>query len=466
MILSIKFSKLKNFYVPNPVVLNTLVPYLIKNHNLINLIQYLFNIKLLNSIKTNNLKTLNSFFIYNSLLYNFKLVNYSKIIIKVFYPLLYFKKLNQKKFFFINKWNYKNWKQKLFIKNYNKKKLTSNYKASNIMNFKYNLKKKTTLNYKNHKNNNLIPSELKIKNSFKKNQNKKMFIFRKNYNFFLKTRNKLINKLINKWLTIYRTSTTFIFNFKKINRIKFDYLNFNSPFQYKRLLTIFKQKNPKTPLFRRNPKQYWVSKITHVTLIKPRKNLVYYWNIKFRYQKKITKFLLIFYRLKNYEYFKYEEFKIESLLKKNLFIISDNWMSYFFNKSYIFLNGYPVKNLKLTVSHYDLIQLPIAKSIFILWRFQTSFEHLSLVKFKKFVYKYRIKSRRQFPKKPSFRIPNWVRYLTTRHELLPLYCEVDFLTLSIVILKLNYYKFFMYNFMTWNSTVFNNFKGFNWKYLT
>lgn len=452
--------------MPNSVILNVFAPYLIINHQLINLLHFLFNIKLLNLIKINNFKTPSDFFIYNSLLYNFKLNNHSKIILKIFYPFLYFKKLNQKNFFFINKWNYKNWKQKLFIKNYSRKNLTSTYKISSIVNFKYNFKKKPNLNYKNLEKSSFIIPKSKIKNCFKQIKNKKLFIFRKNYNFFLKNRNKLVNKLINKWLVIYRTNTTFIFNFKKINRIKFDYLNYNTPFQYKRLLTIFKQKISKKFLYVRNPKQYWVSKITHVSLIKPRKNLIYFWNIKFRYQKKITKFLLTFYRLKNYEYFKYEEFKIESLLKKNLFLISNNWISYFFKKSYIFLNGYPVKNLKLTASHYDLIQLPISKNIFILWQFQTSFEHLSLIKFKKFVYKYRIKSRRQFPKKPSYRIPNWVRYLTTRHELLPLYCEIDFLTLSIIILKLNYYKFFMYNFIAWNSTVFNNFRGFNWKYLT
>ena len=187
-------------------------------------------------------------------------------------------------------------------------------------------------------------------------------------------------------------------------------------------------------------------------------------NLKFKYQYKLTKYFFNFNKILKTKIFYFTELTLKNILIKSKFINNECEVDFFIKNNYIYLNGFKCNNKELQVFVNDFIQLIINIKYYISYKWfinfflktKRTFRFNFLKKLKKI---YKIKQLR------SFTIFNWVlknKYLIKDvHKFL----EIDFLTLSIFLLfePIFFNNFNVYNFLIFKYNISNL---YNWKYIT
>ena len=186
-----------------------------------------------------------------------------------------------------------------------------------------------------------------------------------------------------------------------------------------------------------------------------------YFQIKFQYQHRLTRFLPQFYKLNQISLIKSTELRLENLLLSSQ-LLPDLLTCYeFFNSELVFLNGRLVLSGKVYIVRNDLIQLLISMKYYILFKWFTNWEISKKIRLNRLLYLSRLKTKRTFRKT----LPDWVlRKISSPYDI-PKYIEVDYLTLSAFVL----YEPYLLNDFTHIFQKFSRspiYNVYNWKYLT
>jgi hypothetical protein len=186
-----------------------------------------------------------------------------------------------------------------------------------------------------------------------------------------------------------------------------------------------------------------------------------YFQIKFQYQHRLTRFLPHFYKLSRVSLIKSTEMKLENLLLATHLLPDWKTCIEFTDKNLVFLNGKPVFNIKVYVVKNDLLQILISMKYYILFKWMTNWEMSKNARLNHLLYLSRLKTKRTFRKK----LPDWVLRRISYPYDVPKYLEVDFLTLSAFVLYEPYLPTdFTHIYQKFSrSSIYN---VYNWKYLT
>jgi len=186
-----------------------------------------------------------------------------------------------------------------------------------------------------------------------------------------------------------------------------------------------------------------------------------YFQIKFQYQHRLTRFLPHFYKLSRVSLIKSTEMKLENLLLATHLLPDWKTCTEFTDKNLVFLNGKPVFNIKVYVVKNDLLQILISMKYYILFKWMTNWEMSKNARLNHLLYLSRLKTKRTFRKK----LPDWVLRRISYPYDVPKYLEVDFLTLSAFVLYEPYLPTdFTHIYQKFSRSPIYN--VYNWKYLT
>jgi len=218
----------------------------------------------------------------------------------------------------------------------------------------------------------------------------------------------------------------------------------------------------------RKIKTFWVSKITQLSLTPARKHFIFRFNgKKFYYQKKITLFILKYYRLRVLEFLFKLEMRLINVLIQSHLVPNHFTFKLLLQGKFIFLNSTLVTSDSVTVSNNSIIQIVTSLKFLIFKKWCEISYYLELHKFFYFLRKWRERSRRLPPKTSSFRIPNWVINYKLYKEAIPHYLEVDFLTQTAVVITSpfkNFISFFGSSSLDYSFSA--SVRSLNWKSLS
>lgn len=150
---------------------------------------------------------------------------------------------------------------------------------------------------------------------------------------------------------------------------------------------------------------------------------------------KITKFFLkLSYNTTLLNWLLNWEFKLINIILRSKILRSYNQALDFISYGYIFVNSTVITNKDFLIKLGDLIQIPVNKQWFINDRLQTSSFNVFLKDLNKYIRKKRLFSTKYFAKFSKHEQP-WLIENLRNFSKTPVYMEVDYSTLSIIILK-------------------------------
>jgi hypothetical protein len=190
--------------------------------------------------------------------------------------------------------------------------------------------------------------------------------------------------------------------------------------------------------------------------------------VKFIYQKQLTKLLIRFYRKAANKSFSVDDLSFEKIVVYSQLVPDLNTFNLLYMSNMFFINGKIVKSNTIQCVPNDIIQLIISKWYYIFFRWVVHWTKLRTLKLKRLVYRKGLSSKyrsMKSKKQKSYTIPDWV--FTTKYDASDIkpFMEVDFFTLSIVIIYEPYITYY-----TTPSTLglpkTQLYRLYNWKYIT
>lgn len=191
-------------------------------------------------------------------------------------------------------------------------------------------------------------------------------------------------------------------------------------------------------------------------------------SLKFTYQQQLTKYLVRFYKGSNNYSFSRAEMSLNRILMYSRLLPDNPTVCAFLSKRLIYVNGNMVYDPGALLGVNDVLQIVVSTWYYVMSRWMSNWTLKRNRKFKKLVYRKGLANRQKvmkLKKQRSYYTPNWI-YLT-RYDLSDIkpYLEVDYFTLSSVIL---YEPFTSYYFSPDESPDFRPtiYRMYNWKYIT
>ncbi len=187
-------------------------------------------------------------------------------------------------------------------------------------------------------------------------------------------------------------------------------------------------------------------------------------NLKFRYQKKLTNYLLKFNKIiKNKIYFIFEMQLVNIVI--NTKILPDRpWTDLFLNNALIHVNGYVCFNPFTQLFKSDFVQLIVNLKYYIFYRWLLNWHLLKRIRLKNKISKKINNKKFADDKQRSNIMPLWILTNKNFNEDVSKFLEIDYFTLSAVILyePILVNEINPYNFIHLRFNVINL---FNWKYI-
>ena len=200
------------------------------------------------------------------------------------------------------------------------------------------------------------------------------------------------------------------------------------------------------------------------------------YNLKFLYQKHLTKYLCRFKKLFGCILLQFHELSIQAVLKRARFFLINSSISLIFSYKLVYLNGFICINKFTQLQFEDFIQIKLYYSLYLyISRFNTFlFKKVYDLFFKNLINKVDIlrdsaphmleELGELFRPATGLTHKNFILIYSIITDI-PQYIEVDFLTLSIMLVympkSLN-----DFNLLNVYSSFFGSFRMLNWKYLT
>ena len=186
-----------------------------------------------------------------------------------------------------------------------------------------------------------------------------------------------------------------------------------------------------------------------------------YFQIKFQYQHRLTRFLPQFYNINRLSLIKSTEMKLKNLLLFAHLVPDWKTSDQFIHSGFVFLNGrMAVLGHTFTVRN-DLVQVLISMKYYVLFKWMTNWERVKSSRLNRLLYLSRQPTKRRTKKE----LPDWVVGRISYPYDIPKYVEVDYLTLSVFVLYEPYLPSdFTHMFQKFSRSLIYN--TYNWKYLT
>ena len=191
-------------------------------------------------------------------------------------------------------------------------------------------------------------------------------------------------------------------------------------------------------------------------------------NLKFVYQKQLTRYLTRFYKGSNRYTFSRAEMSLNRVVMYSRLLPDNPTVDSFISKKLIYLNGRLAYDANTILVPNDVVQLIVSMWYYVTYRWIANWTLKRGKKFKKLVYRKGLANRQKvmkLKKQRSFYTPNWI-YLT-RYDISDVkpYVEVDYFTLSTIVL---YEPFTTYYFSPDETPDFRPtiYRMYNWKYIT
>lgn len=297
---------------------------------------------------------------------------------------------------------------------------------------------KILFNQKTHYLKNTSFKPHKLKQLYLKTQNQNFKVQSLNFNNYLNTE-KQINNISN---SLNLTTSKDIFEFKGVNQ-------------------LFQRSEVRIPRVRFKPGYQRIWRQSRTALKESLK-------IKFAYQKKLSRYLVKFFKKINYYAFSASEMSVERTIIYSRLVPDLSTLLIFAKQHFIYLNGKTISKLNSLVYENDLIQLIISKWYYAAYRWISNWTLKRVKRYKRLLYKKGLSSRYKLikqRKQKSFYVPYWI-YLTKYDSSdIKSYLEVDYLTLSAIIIY-NPYIITHHSpaeTFEYRPTVY---RLYNWKYIT
>lgn len=188
-------------------------------------------------------------------------------------------------------------------------------------------------------------------------------------------------------------------------------------------------------------------------------------SLKFKYQYKLTNYLFKYKKFINFKTFLINEFKLINIIIQSKILLDEQIIQMFLYNNLLYVNGRNVFNKNIQLFVGDFVQLLISIKYYILFKWFLNLSFKKKIKLKKIAKKKFSYSHDTEEKKKSYSLPKSILFNKYFFEDVINYLEVDYFTLSVIIL---------YEPLLW--TDLNNFNLFeqkfsiinlyNWKYIT
>ena len=191
-------------------------------------------------------------------------------------------------------------------------------------------------------------------------------------------------------------------------------------------------------------------------------------NLKFIYQKQLTRYLTRFYKGSNNYTFSRAEMSLNRVVMYSRLLPDNPTVNSFLSKKLIYLNGRVAHDTNAILVPNDVVQLIVSMWYYVTYRWIANWTLKRGKKFKKLVYRKGLAGKQKImklKKQRSYYTPNWI-YLT-RYDISDVkpYLEVDYFTLSTIVL---YEPFTTFYFSPDETPDFRPtiYRMYNWKYIT
>jgi len=184
-------------------------------------------------------------------------------------------------------------------------------------------------------------------------------------------------------------------------------------------------------------------------------------NLKFTYQKKLTKYLVKFFRLNKLVLLKFNELKLSTVLTTTLLVPDRENALLLISNNLVFVNGGLVLNPNFLIFKNDFLQLLVSVKYYILFRWLKNFQLLKRKRLSKFISNISLRTLNKDRKKNRLLLPSWTLDALLFNYDVPNYLEVDFFSLSAFCL----YEPFLpqdFNPSLWNLEKTSIYNLYNW----
>lgn len=158
-----------------------------------------------------------------------------------------------------------------------------------------------------------------------------------------------------------------------------------------------------------------------------------------------------------------KEFSLLNIIVRSKFVFTINEALFLIKNSFVFVNGFCVNDPQFLLKVSDTINIIFCKKYFFFWK--TSFNQKLRLTYGVGYRLWRLnRFRNNFYKQSPTGIPDWIFKISFFYEDVPSYIEIDYLTLTLMIIKYpkNYYN---YNFYFTKFLSFYLLRLYNWKYV-
>lgn len=288
--------------------------------------------------------------------------------------------------------------------------------------------------------------------------------------------------LINRFIRAFRLNSSALFKYTPIRRqiIQYNLTRIYRPFESMRARLIANKSNNQIHSIKRKPsilnsspyqtlkrkrrvRTLWMAYVTRLMITPQRHEFMLLYRKRFMYQKKVSRYVLQFYRFKVLEAVQNYEFSIILFLVRSWFALTPKIAENLISSGVVYINGVRVLNKTITLFGGDVLQLVVQRSYFLFHRWSSIFYRLRLSKFRYFANFWRLRGMRPYPKDTSRRIPHWIIYYKIIIEEIPFYIELDFTTLSALLLRAYVNNPAYYHYFSLRETPFAAIRMYNWK---
>jgi len=224
-----------------------------------------------------------------------------------------------------------------------------------------------------------------------------------------KNKNGLFKK-VNSVKNLYLTKYNFFKNFNNLNLNSIKIVNKDSLF-FKNFDFVEK----KLSIFKNNRK---ILK----NIFKKNKKIDFY----------VNKFFKKFSKMNNYNFMNVFEFSISNILLNSQFFLNKNDVFFFIKNKYVYVNNKSIFNINYEVNKGDIVNICFNKYYFFLYRKYINNLNLNVNKYNNFFKKNNNNLNNDF---------NFINKLTILKNDVPSYIEVDYMSMSLILLHKNIYNY-------------------------
>lgn len=196
-----------------------------------------------------------------------------------------------------------------------------------------------------------------------------------------------------------------------------------------------------------------------------RANLKHVLNLKYRYQKPLTRFISRFSKVRGVPLLKKFEMSLTAILLSSRFVLTKNAAFKMISARWIYINGISCVDSNRVLVPGDVIQIPVSNAYYVAYRWMLSENFKLHTRLYPQLASMNATRKQSKPKTPKAHYPQWILNARMLTEDIPSFLEVDFLSLSIVVLFEPSTVFDFEKFKFKYLELFSP-KLYNWKYIT